>query len=164
MQPSFGRSLAGGSLYRDAANNAQVMAASSARIVMKQTWQTFFDTFMLPQERSRRLVDELHIGFVDSRWALTQTELQPNFEGALVLTEHRLMIGWIDGTNRQVVHLGHIDYMSESTWDRNRPEIPYQAVLGNNREVAIVVQTASADERESTMLSDLLNEAFIGLK
>ena len=131
---------------------------------MKHTWQTFFESFMLPQERTRRVVDELRIGFVENRWALTQSELKPNLDGALVLTEHRLIIGLLQGRSRQVVHLAKLDFMSEIAWDKNQPATPFQAVLGHNHDVSIVIQTAVADEHESTMLSDLLNEAFVQLR
>ena len=119
---------------------------------------------MLPQERARRVVDELKIGFVENRWALTQSELKPNLDGAVVLTEHRLLVGLTQGRSRQVIHLGVLDFMSEILWDKNQPEAPYQAVFGHNHDVSVVVQTANADEHESTMLSDLLNEAFVQLK
>ncbi|MCB0012624.1 MAG: hypothetical protein KDE09_14595 [Anaerolineales bacterium] len=127
---------------------------------MKETWQTFFETFMLPQEPARRVIAELRVGFLDHRWVLPQKDLQPNLEGAIALTDQRLMVGWIDGRSRQVLHLRRLDFLTERLWQKSEPELPYQAVLGSNLTAAVVLQTAAATELESTMLSDLLNEAF----
>ncbi len=127
---------------------------------MKETWQTFFETFMLPQEHARRVAAGLHVGFLDHRWVLPQKDLQPNLDGAIALTDQRLMIGWIDGRSRQVLHLRQLDFLTERLWQKTDPELPYQAVLGSNLTAAVVLQTVAAAEPESTMLSDLLNEAF----
>ena len=130
---------------------------------MKQTWQTYFESFMLPQEHARRVAVELHIGFLDHRWVLPQKELKPNLDGAVAVTDQRLIIGWKENHSLQVLHLHRLEFLTERLWQRAQPEQPYQAVLGSTLTNAIVLQTVTADEAESNILSDLLNEAFIQL-